>query len=181
MSAKIKPCLPLKRMLEGLSRILLKLLSWCNFRHFSVQTAQLFSQLLLNLPSFSMLVDFGWAGPSSDLWPWGCLLKKFDKEVSKISWSEKITRQIFNFPKHVCPLSGYHMPLYILILGCPGHWDIDYSRLVWKKNGFVILNSRMDRCATRGQAVKLLNTTVHFVPVVFPWHCVSYRLPLKVQ
>ena len=28
-------------------------MSWCNFRHFSVQTAQL----------------------SSDLWPWGCLLK----------------------------------------------------------------------------------------------------------
>ena len=181
MSAKIKPCLPLKRMLEGLSRILLKLLSWCNFRHFSVQTAQLFSQLLLNLPSFSMLVDFGWAGPSSDLWPWGCLLKKFDKEVSKISWSEKITRQIFNFPKHVCPLSGYHMPLYILILGCPGHWDIDYLRLVWKKKR--ICNSKLTygwMCNT-WTSCQTVFATVHFIPVVFPWHCVSYRLPLKVQ
>ena len=120
--------------------------------------------------NFHACNEASWAGPSSAICPWpklssstACLKISFLRSFESIDLKNN-TRQIFNFPKHVCfwPLSGYHMasrlPLYILILSRPGHWDIDYSLLVWKKNGFGIINSRIDRCATRGHAVKVLTT-----------------------
>ena len=83
------------------------------------------------------------------------------------------------------------LPLYFLILGRPGHWDVDvlssspleilvHHRLAgWnttslslKKKGFVILNIRSDRsgCQTGEHVVC---HCVHFISVVFPWNCVS--------
>ena len=96
------------------------------------------------------------------------------------------------------------LPLYILILGHPGHWDVDVlssspweilvhhgiagwntTSLSLKKNGFVIPNIRIDRsgCQTGEHVV------CHCLPLYISFlssslgtaYHISQSLPLKVQ
>ena len=159
--------------------------------------------------NFHACNEASWAGPSSAICPWpklssstACLKISFLRSFESIDLKNN-TRQIFNFPKHVCfwPLSGYHMasrlPLYILILGRPGHWDIDVLRLAhrassspweilvhhgiagWNTTSLSLKKKRIRNSKHTYWLIKLSNwwtrgfplfATVHFIPVVFHWY-----------